>query len=536
MIIKKPYAFLIKHFRIIHLILTVLVIFLLTKTHSIYKFFSEYAKNGYYAYSENISSKYINFYMFIAIIGVIVITSFIYLLMKWKKKSRVFYITLCLFYFALFIGLLVYFNLFSGILNTTLDIRAIRAYRDIIFILYVPQYFFLIYSIVRASGFDIKKFDFKKDLEELDIAEEDQEEIEVVFGQNAYKYKRKARRAFRMLKYYALENKFFFGVICGTLCLVIGFLIYINMGVYSKKYKESEFFTVNGVVFRVLDSYVSNVDLKGDIINPNMKYVVIRTSMENTNAGRVNLSTESLRLMLDEEAYYPIYSKSDYFRDFGEGYYKNNTLYAGEKYEYLIIFEVPLDREFDRATFRMIDDVDVLRGEIAPRYKDVRLSLKDYIEIKDTLEYKVGDAISLEDTTLNKSELMVNTYQLGESFIEMYKYCVGESCFDGKKIITADTLGKNNRTILKIELDPVLDSELYINKYIKNSTDFMKAFGSISYVINGQEKAAPIAVKGMDNIETKNVYIEVPDEIKNASLIKLNVNIRNRKFIINLAY
>ena len=56
------------------------------------------------------------------------------------------------------------------------------------------------------------------------------------------------------------------------------------------------------------------------------------------------------------------------------------------------------------------------------------------------------------------------------------------------------------------------------------------------HVINGQEKAAPIAVKGMDNIETKNVYIEVPDEIKNASLIKLNINIRNRKFIINLAY
>ncbi len=536
MIIKKPYAFLIKHFRMIHLILTVFVLFLLMKTHSIYKFFSDFSKNGYYAYSDNLTSKYINFYMFIAIIFVIVLAAFIYLLMKWKKKSRIFYISLCIFYFALFIGLLVYFNLFSTILNTTLDVRTVRAYRDIMFILYIPQYLFFIYSCIRAIGFDIKKFDFKKDLEELDIAEEDQEEIEVVFGQNNYKYMRKARRAIRMLKYYALENKFFFGVICGTVTLVIAFFIYINLNVYSKKYNESEFFTVNGVIFKVLDSYISKYDLKGDIINPNMKYVVIKTSMDNTNTARVNLSTESLRLMLDDEAYFPIYSKSDYFRDLGEGYYKNNTLYAGEKYEYLIIFEVPLDKEFSRATFRMVDNVDIIRGEISGRYKDVKLDLKDYMNKEETLEFKAGEAISLDESTLLNSELMVNSFQIGESFTEMYKYCIGESCYDGKKIITPDTLGKNARTILKVELDTSIAKDLYVNRYIKSSTDFVNVFGNISYVINGQEKNAPIVVKNLENIETKNVYIEVPSEIKNASLVKLNINVRNRGYVINLEY
>ena len=138
---------------------------------------------------------------------IILIALFIYLLMKWKKKNRTFYVSICIYYFLVFIALLFYFNIFNNILNTDLDVRTIRAYRDISAIMYFPQYFFLIYSMFRAIGFDIKKFDFKKDLADLDISEEDQEEIEVTFGQNSYKYKRKFRRLYRELSYYALENK-----------------------------------------------------------------------------------------------------------------------------------------------------------------------------------------------------------------------------------------------------------------------------------------------------------------------------------------
>ena len=81
MIIKKPYAFLIKHFRLIHLIISSLLIFLVYKTHSVYKFFNDYVHNGYYNYTSEISGTYINLYMFLAIIALIVVTAFVYLLM-----------------------------------------------------------------------------------------------------------------------------------------------------------------------------------------------------------------------------------------------------------------------------------------------------------------------------------------------------------------------------------------------------------------------------------------------------------------------
>ena len=221
MIIKKPYAFLIKHFRSIHLILSALVLYLLIKTHNIFKFFNDYANQGFYNYTENLISSHINFYMFICSLLIILAALFIYLLMKWKKKSTGFYITFIGYYFLLFIIFIIYFNALGNVTEGVLTVRSVRAYRDIILIFYVPQFIFLIISIVRAIGFDIKKFDFKKDLEDLDIAEEDQEEIEVTLGSQGYKIKRWFRKSIREFSYYIRENKFFFGVICAVGLLVL---------------------------------------------------------------------------------------------------------------------------------------------------------------------------------------------------------------------------------------------------------------------------------------------------------------------------
>lgn len=532
MIIKKPYAFLIKHFRLIHLILSSLLIFLAYKTNTVYKFFNDYVKNGYYNYTSEMSHTYINFYMFLAIIGVLIVTAFVYLLMRWKKKSRLYYILLSIFYMILFIGLLVYFNVFLNLLNDPLTVKAVRAYRDIMFLLYIPQYFFIIFGLIRGIGFDIKKFDFKKDLADLDIKEEDQEEIEVTFGQNSYKYKRKARRAYREIKYYALENKFFFGVICGTLALVLILVVYVNLNVFTKKYKESEFFTVNGVIFKVVDSYVTDMDLKGNKINPYYKYIIVKVSMQNTNTTRVSLDSENLRLILDDGVFYPIFSKADYFRDLGEGY-NNNILYSGETNEYLIIYEVPNEMDYDGAIFRMIDSINVVNGSINSKHKDIKLDMKEYIGYEPEEQVYMRNAISLEQSTLLNSEIVVNSYEIGERFVENFDYCVLGNCHNGTRIITPDVLGRNERSVLKLNLDVMLDENLYINKYIKNNANFYSYFGDIVYLYNGELFTAPVTVKNLD-LDTKNVYLEVPSLIKNSPLIRLVISIRDRKYVVTL--
>lgn len=531
MIIKKPYAFMIKHFRLIHLILVVLLSFLAYKTNAIFTFFSDYAKNGYYSYTNNLVSSYINLYMFIGIILIILVSSFMYLLMRWKKKSRTFYISLIGYYLVLFFGLLFYFNLFNTILNKTLDIKTIRVYRDIIALLYFPQFFFLIYSIIRAIGFDIKKFDFKKDLEDLDISEEDAEEVEITFGQNAYKYKRKARRTFREFKYYVLENKFFFSIICGGASLVLILMIFIGIN-RRQNYKESQFFNVNGVVFKVKESYLSSIDYKGNLINEEKKYMIIKVSMENTNIGKVNLDAKTLQLVLGSKYYYPTYSKNDYFIDLGEGY-NRNTLYSGDIREYLLIYEVPYNSNFKDPVFRMIGSVNVVKGEIQASTMNVKLKPKEYTTISKSEAYSVGEAVDLNNSTLGNSEFMIKSYQIGDQFEENYDYCLTE-CYKGKKIIVPDTLGKYSRTLIKLEVETSIDEDLYINRYITNNSNFISIFGKVIYKVNGIDTIETFKVKDLGKIDTKNVYLEINDEIKNATQIKLIMSIRDKKYTINL--
>lgn len=534
MIIKKPYAFMIKHFRTIHVILTILVMYLISKTHAIFTFFNDYANNGYYTYSNNLTGKYINFYMFASIIFIILISAFVYLLMRWKKKSRVLYVSMVVFYFALFIGYLVYFNALNNLAFTELNVRSVRAYRDIILMLYAPQYVFLIFGIIRSIGFDIKKFDFKKDLEDLDIAEEDAEEIEVTLGSNDYKVKRFIRKTIREFKYYVVENKFFFSIICSVVVLVIGFLVYLNVSVYSKTYYQDDTFNVDGVNFKVNSSYITDVDLSGKVIRSDMRYVVIKVELKNTNQNRTALQAKDIKLSLDSNDYYPIYSYVNSFLDMGEGYVKDSVLYPNETYNYLLVYEVPADLTYSSSKLRLMQDVNVEKGEIKASYKNVVLDIKEMLNTKESKSYSIGEAISLEETTLNKSEVLVNSFELGDTFKENYTYTIGGKTYNGVKMIDASLLNRGSRTIMKLNMEVTLDDGLYINKYIKSNSDFISYFAKINYIYEGVQKSVDVTMADVGKVKTNNVYIEVPSELKHSTNINLVLNIRNKEIVINL--
>lgn len=533
MIIKKPYAFMIKHFRTIHVVLTILIMYLLAKTNSLFTFFNDYANNGYYTYANDLTGKFFNFYMFLSIIVIILISAFIYLLMRWKKKSRVLYVSIVIFYFALFVGYLVYFNALSNLPFNEMNVRTVRAYRDIILMLYAPQYIFLIFGVIRSIGFDIKKFDFKKDLEDLDIAEEDAEEIEVSLGKNDYKIKRFIRKTIREFKYYVVENKFFFSVICSIVVLVIAFLVYLNVSVYSKTYYESDIFNINGVNFKVNNSYITDTDLSGKTIRDNKRYVVVGVELKNTNTNRTSLETKSISLLLDNNEYFPNYSLINSFLDYGELYVKNGVLLPNETYNYLLTFEVPSDLTYNNSTLRLMQDVNVTNGEIKSSYKSVVLNIKEELEKEDNT-YTLGEAIDLSNSTLNKSEVLINQYQLGDTFKEDYTYTVGGNTYNGVKMINASLLNRGNRTIMKLNMELTLDKDLYINKYIKTNSDFISYFASIDYIHEGINKSTSITLADTGKLTTKNVYIEVPSELKESTSINLVLTIRNKKYVINL--
>ena len=87
MIIRKPYAFLIKYFKVIHITIFVIAIYLLIKSRNIYVFYGDYLISGTYNYIENMALSYVHPFMIIVSILLMGIFLLIYLLMKQKEKK-----------------------------------------------------------------------------------------------------------------------------------------------------------------------------------------------------------------------------------------------------------------------------------------------------------------------------------------------------------------------------------------------------------------------------------------------------------------
>ena len=190
MIVKKPYAFLIKNFRIIHALLFVMLVYLGIKSLDIYTFFNMYATKFVYTYAADLAVKYVNYYMFIVDILAILVSLLIYYIMSLKNKERKLYIFTCLYYILLFIYFIFIYNTLSNIQINSLNIEQVRTIRDISLIVLIPQVIMTFIHLGRACGFNLKQFDFKKDLEELQIDTSDYEEVELTLGKNNYKIAR----------------------------------------------------------------------------------------------------------------------------------------------------------------------------------------------------------------------------------------------------------------------------------------------------------------------------------------------------------
>ena len=187
MIIKKPYAFIIKHFRLIHLLLLIPMIFLVTQTREMVSFFRDYVTNNYTLGSStgvlsSLASNYINIFMYLAVIIIMVVLIFLTIVLQRKEKPTKFYKVSIVYYLVMFILITVSFTIFKSIENDTLGTAAARIIRDLSVLIHYSQYIFIAFTAVRGVGFNIKQFDFKSDLAELEISSEDSEEVEFLIG------------------------------------------------------------------------------------------------------------------------------------------------------------------------------------------------------------------------------------------------------------------------------------------------------------------------------------------------------------------
>lgn len=332
MILRRPYAFLIKHFRLIHLILFFIFAFMTYNANNILNFFKEYVSNN--GNIEIISANYINVFIYIAPLIIIGLSILIFYLMRYKDKPRLFYVVLIIIS-ILCTGIYTYLYISIKSLETTIEsTRVIRLYRDmsrlnlyVLFITCVPL-------LIRGLGFDIKKFNFTKDLKELNLNENDNAEVEVSIDMSTNGLKRTGRRTLRELKYYYAENKFIINIILSIVIVILILIFPFNRYVVNRNLKEGEILGTNYFNIKVNNSYITSRKRT----SKDNSYVILNVSV----IGKINKYTLDLNNFVlegDNNKYTPSLKYYLYFTDIGVGY-KNAVLSTDEYKDYIFIYNI----------------------------------------------------------------------------------------------------------------------------------------------------------------------------------------------------
>ena len=98
MILRRPYAFLVKHFKIIHTILLLGSMFLIYKTYNLVTFFGSYIRdNAVVNGVNNLSTKYVTYPMIIVTLILILMNGTIIYLLRYKNKPIKLYLGMLLY-------------------------------------------------------------------------------------------------------------------------------------------------------------------------------------------------------------------------------------------------------------------------------------------------------------------------------------------------------------------------------------------------------------------------------------------------------
>ena len=528
MILRKPYAFLIKHFKIIHLILSTLLIFLFFKFFNIFDFFNTFINNGYLSYIPNIASNYINSYIYIFDFVALIILSIVYILMKKKNKATKIYLFSLIYYAILFVLTIWTYGILESYETSIIKATYARFYRDFSLLVLIPQIYFIIFFILRGIGFNIKKFNFSKDIADMKIHDIDREEFEVDLSDQTYKVSRSFRKTIRELNYYLKENKYIFIIFIIIGVISLGSYTFLNKEQYEFKASEKETVSTSHFNIKVMESLITNTDYKGDVIDKDYYFLVLNMELFNKLSINYKLDISNYRLLINNKYYYSITNYNEFFIDLGAPY-RNTKLEKNTAVNKLLIFKIPVKEKTDNYTLRIVNDLNYAKDNIKVKYTDVRLNIKKLITSTDEKSYSLKEEVSLSNSIIDSVKLSINNYILGNEYLYKINSCLEDYCYDISKIIKADS---NQNAVMAINYNLDYKNEVYFDN-IKNNNKFFVNFGKISYTINGVEKETLINVKNIKGLDNTIVF-EVLKEVKNANNIRLELTIRNSNYKIIL--
>lgn len=485
MIVRKPFAFLIKHFKAIHLFLFGLLVYVCYKYNGIVSFLRNYISTGNGRYD---AVNYINYTPIYIILGAIVVMVIIYYLMKYKDKPKKLYLFSIIGYIAVIILFIFLFNYLRTFSSSIIEQKTLRLYRDISLMGLIFQYIIIVIMLIRGLGFDIKKFNFSKDIQELNIDLTDNEEVELVMGFDTNKTKFKIRRFFREFRYFIKENILFTGLSLIVIVIIL-WIIVANYTSKNKVYKENEYF---GVDFNMLvnGSYLTKEDnslKKLSVGNSSLLVVKFKISSNHSDV----LNPDNFILSIYGKTYSPNNKYCSSLKDIGKCY--NKIKLTEQEKEYIFVY--------------LVDD-NVLSKKIYLKYDYGYLTNKNNSVIKVRL---TPDNIDDEETTTKRINdiLGFNNSVIGDYKLKIEEYNISDNYEINADITLMPT---SNNTIIRLK--------------VSEGNDLIDNYALLKYTISGLEYTSTMKKLYNDNDYS---YYEV-NNITYADSIKLVLNSRHNNY------
>lgn len=519
MVFRKPYAFLIKNFKKIHIALLVLCAFIYYKTMTLSSFVNDFINYlSYDPFYEPIT-KYANIFVYGIVILTIVIFCAIVVLLKRKHKPWKLYLIPILSYIVLIFTLFSvhsFFNSYTGDLSTT----TIRILSNLLFLGTIPQYIIFLILIIRVTGLDLKNFNFSADEEFLELSQEDKEEFEVSIEFDKYALLRLIKKTQRALIYFYQEHKYFCNIFFVILTIFIIGNIYRYFGIEHKVIKENETNVINNYQLTINKSYYTDKDKTGNIIEKDSSFVVINITIVNNGSVRV-FKASDFRLVNGREGYSEtgdIYSDS--FLDLGKSPPKNR-LQRGEKKTFNIVFKV--NNKLNPKRFVLYYQQYKKMG--VSYFRKIKLNLNDTSDVLQNNIKKLGDSITVVYPNKEEKEFTFLNAELKDTVSYNIESCNKDNC----DIVRRDYNISNNKKILEINFS----SGDYEGEDL---IDFSMKYGKIVYK-DSDDITREIRIENA--IDTKKylgkyLYLRVPNALENAKEISITYVIRNQKYICKI--
>ena len=531
MIFKRPYAFLIKYFKIINLLLASLFIYIAYKSYNIMSFFNEYVIHNYSGnFYKNFYMEYVSPITTLAFILVIIGLGIVLWLLIYKKKPIKIYAASIIYYFILLIYFNIIKNIMIGMETSVITAEASRIYRDLSLLFLIPQIFFIISLILRGFGVNIGKFNFKQDLKELEIESGDSEEVEITFKNDNVKLKRNIRRYFREFSYYLKEHKLIVSII-GVILAILFVILLFNLfpEKVDSNYKQGNTFTYDNITYSLKDSIITNLNYQGEIISKDKYYLVVILNIKNNSSDDKTLDYNNFRLIVDNNNIYPVLDKSLNFVDYAE-YYSGTTIKGNSDFDYSLVFEINEDDIENNYKIKFASGNTFQDNIRVGKYNYITITPSIINKVSTNNVYNLGEEVTLINSNLGNTKLKISNPEITNKYVYDYESCYNDKCNTYKDIINLDYT-KVDKTLLVLDYEYSLDTSVPFSRTSQTFSGFANYFVKIKYVIDGNEYYSKISSYTSKNLDNK-IVLEVSNKINSADNIYFSVTIRNKEYLI----